>query len=61
MKWATSQVSSIPSSGTISLSNHYGGFQVASSPKFIMPDGKQHGITLTQNGVATATATGVIV
>jgi hypothetical protein len=43
------------------MSNHYGGFQVAPVPTFIMPDGKQHGITLTQNGVATATATGVIV
>jgi hypothetical protein len=43
------------------MSNHHGGFQVAPVPTFIMPDGKQHGITLTQNGVATATATGVIV
>ena len=59
IKWGTSH--SVPSSGTVSMSNHYGGFQVAPVPTFIMPDGKQHGITLTQNGVATATATGVIV
>lgn len=64
MKFAIGQPSSIPSSGTISLGDHYGGFQDASNvplATFIMPDGKQHGITLTQNGVATATATAVIV
>ena len=59
LKWGSSH--SVPSSGTVSMSNHYGGFQVAPTPILKMPDGKQHGITLTQNGVATATATGVIV
>lgn len=59
LKWGSTH--SVPSSGAVSMSNHYGGFQVAPVPKLTLPDGKQHGITLTQNGVATATATAVIV